>query len=124
MQPIELKPEAIGALMSVNKKDIGGAPIPELGFYFGAWNGDSQDTISLLVHCGCYAPRVGNNALLSFGWKDADSCVSPELLRDLLDIFVEVWEPDRAVVFTGAELRNAPGKLPWEVKNLFAYKKP
>ena len=53
--PLKLEAASLGAMLKVNRRDVGGDVIPELGFSLGVWNGASA---SLDATLGISSPHV------------------------------------------------------------------
>lgn len=67
-RPIEISaPQVRNLLMKgVNRTDIGGQPISELGFNISAWSGGTDEgSYSLSIHCGCDSKYVSNVLLFA-----------------------------------------------------------
>ena len=89
-------------LRGVNRRDVDRVPIPELGYSFSAWNGaqDDNESASLSVHCGGDSHDVPNSCVLSlpYGGERAGQILSVETLRQLVEVLIDQWDPDRAVI--------------------------
>lgn len=104
--------DLIGLLEAgLNRRDVDGSVIPELGMRWSAWNGNTALPASFSVTCGACATQSG--VLNSFVLK------LPEATRpgaediygaadELLAGVVEAWEPEWAVL-TSHELRESLG---------------
>lgn len=81
--------------------------IERLGYSFDVWNGQDDADAGLMVHCGCYARRVGNSCVIDL----PDVLVESEALyrvgvaRSVMRDLVECWEPDWAT-WTSRRLRE------------------
>lgn len=89
---IPTDPTAIASLLKTQRRDVGGAAMPDLGFSFSAWNGES---VSFAVTCGSSSPFVRNSAVIAFEPGEEPSLA---LLRRILEVAVEAFDPDEGVV--------------------------
>jgi hypothetical protein len=107
--PLETTSAGIALRLEVNRRDVGGDLIAELGFSLGAWNGSD---ISLAATLGAFSPYVQNAVVLSF-----DGTLPTKTTREwryLLDGAVEAFAPDHAVVTSAELLASAKAVRPWE----------
>jgi hypothetical protein len=85
----------------VNRKDVGGEAIPQLGFSVGLWNGRKVEgeSASLAVTCGLAAnnPHLNNSVALSFP-RAFTYEGKTELVDAVFDSAVRTFEPDWAWV--------------------------
>ena len=79
---------SIDRALAANRRDVGGEPMPEVGFSFGIWNGAD---VSLAATLGAFSPYVQNSVVLSFG-HEADE-LSDTDWRDLLGAAVLAFDP-------------------------------
>jgi hypothetical protein len=86
-------PGSIVEKLRVNRRDVGGEPIRELGFSLDAWNG-KRGSVSATI--GGYSPHVPNSIVLSV--ETPPGTISDDTWRAVLEAVVEVFEPDDAVV--------------------------
>jgi len=87
-------------LLGVNRADIGGEVMVELGFDFSAWNGWKADIpASLSVGCGAFSPVVSNCAVVSF---ESEASPTLDLLHGILRAAVTAFDPDDGVVVSKA----------------------
>ena len=99
---IDPSPDAIEARLTMNRTDVGRAPIPELGFGFGfdAWNGasDPADGAAVSARVGLHAqnPNIRNRFVVTLpsSWEERDP-----RLHSLVEELVESLHPDEAVHF-------------------------
>lgn len=103
--PQELNMAAIGQRMTPGMKKCRGIPDPdltdELGFSFGAWNGNHKAAASILVTCGLQDPHQSNAVALDlFCQPFPGDQESQDRFKRLLNIAVRVWDPDLVVVTT------------------------
>ena len=108
-------------LLGVNRADIGGAVMVELGFDFSAWNGWKADIpASLSVYCGAFSPVVGNSAVVSF---DPEASPKLDLLHGILRAAVTAFDPDDGIVVSDATLSAHPSPSILEMPAVFRYKR-
>jgi hypothetical protein len=108
-------------LLEVNRGDIGGEVMVELGFYFFAWNGWNADLpASLSVGCGAFSPAVGNCALVSF---DPEASPTLDLLQGILRAAVTAFDPEDGVVISKATSSAYPSLSIVETPAVFRYKR-
>jgi hypothetical protein len=73
----------------------------ELGFGFGAWNGNHNAGASVLITCGSHNPHQSNVvAFKLFRQPFPGDQESKDRFRRLLDTCIKTWDPDFAVVTT------------------------
>lgn len=82
-----------------NRRDIGGAVMPELGYSITTWNGEHELTAQSRVQCGLFT-EVGlkNLSGLNLGQSLAKELGEQRLLR-LLELMVEVWSPSKGSIY-------------------------
>lgn len=106
----QLKNVLVPDILFVSKKlksqvtDVDRAPMPELGFSLGIWNG-GYATLRFAV--GVYSPWVRNMVLLSVpdqGDGSIDLGRWPVLMRS----FIEIFDPDTALVVSNAARVRPP----------------
>jgi hypothetical protein len=108
-------------LLEVNRLDIGGEVIVDLGFYFSAWNGWNADLpASLSVGCGAFNSAVGNRAVVCF---DSEASPTLDLLREILRVAVTAFDPEDGVVVSDATLSAHPSLSIVETPAVFRYKR-
>ena len=108
-------------LLGVNRADIGGAVMAELGFDFSAWNGWKTDIpASLSVGCGAFSPVVINCAVVSF---DSEASPTLDLLQGILKAAVTAFDPEDGVVVSDATRSADPALRIWEEPAVFRYKR-
>lgn len=77
---------------------------PELGYSASLWNGEKEGAISFRVSCGSSDVKLSwpNSFLLNLPIKDpqVNDLYSSVCIHRVLEIIVEVWQPDWAVVAT------------------------
>jgi immunity protein 52 of polymorphic toxin system len=123
-EPLRELPHDVDGLLprlGVNRADIGGEVMVELGFDFSAWNGWKADMqASLSVYCGAFSPFVGNSAVVSF---DPEASPTPDLLQGILRAAVTAFDPDDGVVVSHATLSAQASPSILERPALFRYKR-
>ena len=115
--PLGLSPAEIAPKLRVNRRDVGGSVINELGFGCRIWNG--IDT-SFAATIGAFSAAVSNSAVLSL--SKPLQARKREYWRDLLDAFIEEFDPDHAVVTDFDVLRSANAQEPWQA-GLFTFER-
>jgi hypothetical protein len=85
-------------LLQIHRGDADGLPIDDLGFNFFAWNGEFELPVSLSITCGSYSRFVKNCVAISATDRQTMNSADSEQLKRLLDIVVEAWDPETAVV--------------------------
>jgi hypothetical protein len=92
---IETTARALARHLRQHYTDVPRAPIPSLGFRFGAWAGEFEGpSANISVHCGSYNPRSSNSAVLSIACYGTWGQVGRSTVRSLLDVLVETWRPE------------------------------
>ncbi|VVE72749.1 hypothetical protein PCA31118_04300 [Pandoraea captiosa] len=101
-------------LKGVNRRDVGGESIDELGFRISVWNGAGDDhAASLTMRCGLYSEVPGVNNAVSLTIPSEFDLDSVAKVRRLLVSVIRAWQPDWAVVASssggrGNNKKNAP----------------
>lgn len=96
--------------LGVNRRDIGGEPISELGWSWSAWNGVSSAAVGLSITCGVSTSSGGvlNSIVLDlpdpFSSRGAELYIPTVCLR-VLSAVVDAWSPYFGVV-TSHDLRS------------------
>ncbi len=108
----ELSMDAIGKRMTPVWRPCKGVPdsdlTDELGFSFGAWNGNDDAGASFLISCGSYDSNKKNSVSLDLPRQQFPGDeASRERFKRLLNIFAEVWDPDFALVTTSERKAQA-----------------
>lgn len=90
------------------RRDAGGAPMPELGFRAALWNGVSSAAATLSVTCGSTTPAVPNTCVVGLPapGPSTEELYHRPAVEDLVRGLVDAWSPDWAVA-TSHRLRNA-----------------
>jgi hypothetical protein len=101
---------------SVNRKDVGGQPIPHLGFGIGLWNGREGAAAGMSIRCGLSSQNKGlaNSTVMDLpNDLKAVALDSDEALQGLLLLLAKVWEADWGAVYStrsaAFESRTGPG---------------
>lgn len=81
-----------------NRRDVNAAPIPELGFSAGLWNGDFERSVGLSTKCGAWSSAVPNSFVLNLppAEQGAIGLHEPETAKAILGVVIEAWEPEWA----------------------------
>lgn len=115
--PLELDMDAVASVLKVNRRDVDGDVMSELGFSLGIWNGG---TASVAATVGAYSPYIRNSVVLSFIDTPADK--SAKDWRRFLDAAVRDLDPDHAVVTSNEHLMQRGTANPWEA-GWFTYRR-
>lgn len=116
--PVDLDAQSLGRLLAqgVNRRDVGGDVIEELGFSVGLWN-RARPAVGLSGTVGAHPSFTGvlNSVVFDFPPPEAEALrlYEPRVAGAILDAVVESWEPDWATWTTHA-LRSAQGAAPRE----------
>jgi len=121
--PIALTLESVDSLLTTNKRDMDGVVISELGFRLGAWNGNSSKPANLSITCGAYSQVTKNAVVLHIPPINEIGNEHLQLFRDLVEIFVKVWDPDDAIATSPQLLKHHDGLMPWETEGWVNYHK-
>ena len=107
--PVGTDPASIASNFRVNRRDVDNEVIPDLGFSFSAWNGES---IGLSAAIGAFSPYVLNSVVLSCAPGSATK--SPSQWRRILEAAVAAFQPEHAVVTSHELLTRVGADHPWE----------
>jgi hypothetical protein len=116
--PVALDPESLGRLLvqGVNRRDVDGEVLDELGFSLGLWN-RARPAIGLSGTVGAHPsfPGVLNSLVLDFPPPEAEGLrlYEPGVAEAIFDAVIEAWEPDWAT-WTSNALRNMQSAAPRE----------
>lgn len=117
--PIDLDALSLNRLLSqgVNRRDVGGEVIEDLGFSFGLWN-RNRPTVGLGGTVGAHPSFGGvlNGIVLDIPPPDDDAAARlfvPAVATAIFDAVVEAWMPDWAT-WTSHPLRKVQGAAPRE----------
>jgi hypothetical protein len=93
-----------GDEVNQNRRESDGAVIPELGYSFGAWNGNFDASVGLSGGCGVHrVAGLSNRCVLNFPSRnDAPALYESDVVRAVLRLIVEVWDPVWGVATTHA----------------------
>jgi hypothetical protein len=97
----------IASALRTERTDVGGLPMPELGYSLGVWNGRS---VSFSTHVGVFSRNVGNSAVLT---SSDSSLFDDDTWRAVHAALVATFDPDRALVACQART-TAVGLRPWD----------
>jgi hypothetical protein len=108
-QKVSLPTDAVGiaSQLTVNRKDVGRAQIPDLGFSIDLWNGGNA---SLAATVGANSRYVPNSVVLSPGQS-----LSNATWRAIVMVLAQSFDPDHAVVTDNERLSRAGAARPWDV---------
>lgn len=118
--PIPSNTEGVLPFLKTNNRDTDGSAIAELGFNLNLWNGSS---ISLAVTCGAFSPAIRNSVVLNLPETTELGAQDIASMRSLLEVFVDVWDPDQAVVTSPQLIAAKGGGMPWQTKGWLNYVK-
>ncbi len=117
--PVDLNAGSLGRLLArsgVNRRDVDGEIIEELGFSFGLWN-RARPVVGMSGTVGAYPsfPGVLNSVVLDFPHPEAESLrlYEPRVAEAIFDGVIAAWEPDWAT-WTSPALRDAQRVVPRE----------
>lgn len=101
--------------LTVNRRDIGGGVLSDLGFSLGLWNGNN---VALSITIGSVSPFVRNSVVLSIEGRGNAPTRGEwgELLRSAISAF----DPEYGVVTSSEDLVRFHATDPWDV-GLFVY---
>ena len=104
--PIPLTPADLAAHLQVQRTDIGGTSMPQLGYSFAAWNGGGggvDASVSCTVGLIANNPSLRNHVVLNL----PPDLIQPEPQSALLTCIRGVWKPDEVVLLDGTPRRRA-----------------
>lgn len=97
----------LAKLLTSQRSDVGGTPMPRLGLRFSAW---SRSGYSLSCTLGAYDDAVTNSVVLS---QTRPGPVPLPMVRRLLEASVDAFGPAHAVATSHDILSRAPTLHPW-----------
>jgi hypothetical protein len=113
---VEVDSEWLAPRLRVNKSDVSGETIEDLGFSIALYNSTDdqwQAATSLRAHIGAFSPNVENFIVLSFGRKANNKIIRSDL-EGVLVAIVSAFDPDHAVVTSHERMDRIGAKKPWE----------
>ena len=116
--PVELDAASLDEFLAqgVNRRDVGGEVIEELGFSVGLWN-RSRPAVGLSGTVGAHPSFGGvlNSIVFDFPppQDEAARLYEPAVAAAIFDVVVEAWAPDWAT-WTSHSLRSVQGAAPRE----------
>lgn len=120
--PVDITKAGIDKHLKTNNRDDNGAPITELGFSFGVWNGSNLTPITFNVTCGAFSNFIGNSAVLTFPEQEPPSDIqSSKAWFFLLEKFIESFEPKVATVTSNEFLIRTGGGMPADKGGYLTY---
>lgn len=97
--PITVTVKEIMNALEVNRSDFGGNFMEDLGFSFFAWSGNVENACGISFRCGAWFDKITNCAVLKLRPQNPPANASEgENLREMMEVFIKIWDPDRAVV--------------------------
>jgi len=118
--PIPLTAEGIVHCLKSNNRDTDGSAIAELGFNLNLWNCGSS---SISITCGAFSSVVRNSVVLNLPMAHELKVDDHKRMRTQMDIIIEVWDPDQAVITSFQLMSEKEGGMPWLTKGWFNYSK-
>ena len=116
-EPIEIEPTRLQQLLLAGRSrgDFDDHPIiEELGFSFGAWNGE-EPSVGVSVHCGMFprATSIKNVVVLNLPAPEhvQPGVITSDFARSIVSLLAAVWDPDWAT-FSSDALREEQGATP------------
>jgi hypothetical protein len=91
---LKIEVSEIAMELTVNHKDVGNVPIPELGYSLSIWNGRNADLGSTIGSDSAY---VGNSVVLSLD-SGTSNILSHDAWRRILERSIAMFDPDDAVI--------------------------
>jgi len=107
--PLDLDADAVSSLLKVNRRDVDGDVMSELGFSLGIWNGE---TASVAATVGAHNPHIRNSVVLSF--MDTPVGFNENVWKEILAAAVRELDPDQAVVTSNEYFVQKCTANPWE----------
>jgi hypothetical protein len=100
-------PEGLAALVAkgVNRKDVGGQIMEELGFGVSLWNGGPDDSsMALSIKCGVHAgnPGLKNSVVMKLPRDSGGAGLDQGRLKKLLVMTADIWDAEWGAVFDSA----------------------
>jgi len=90
-------------IQSKMMKDDRRQPMPDLGFSFGLWNGESGgDDVWLSINCGGYVERLSNTCVMRAPHKGpvSERVLTSKFQTAVLRSLATAWEPDWGVAMS------------------------
>jgi hypothetical protein len=84
----------------INRKDIGGEEIPELGFAASFQAGEDTPGVTLRINCSVYSAWVNNTCTMTFprGGETVDRILDVPILTGIAKAVILSWQPDHGVI--------------------------
>jgi hypothetical protein len=108
--PLHPAPREIASKLRVQRRDVGGDVMSELGFGFEVWSGGN---VSLDITIGAFNQFVLNSAVLSF--RDPSETRSLGEMRSFMAAAIDAFDPEHAVVTSTELLTRRKAQKPWQV---------
>jgi hypothetical protein len=115
--PLSMDSTSIAKHLRVNRRDVGGQEMTELGYRLAVWNGNG---VSLEATLGVTSPYVRNSVVLSF--EKGQDRLSKKDCRTLIEAAVQAFDPEHAVITTAESLERSHATNPWEAGS-FTYER-
>jgi len=96
-----------------NRRASESSVISDLGYLTGLWNGDFDQSVGLSITCGSWSPRLLNAIVLNLPNPAGRAVVlvEPATAKALVQVMVDAWDPDWAMLGTNT-LRSAQHPQP------------
>jgi hypothetical protein len=107
--PIVMDASGLAGNLKVNRRDVGGDVMPELGFTLGIWNGDG---VSMQATAGAYNPYVRNSVVLSF--DTVEDRLTKADWKVVLEAVIGAFDPEHAVVTSADYMTRHQPSNPWD----------
>lgn len=120
--PIDLSISGLVKLfmMGRNRRDVGGAPIEDLGFRISVWNGKGDEEVSsLTMKCGLYSTVSGLSNAIVLKLPTRFGIDSTEHVKQLIVALGHAWDPDWAIVASQSNINRQSGAGPFLDKTLY-----
>ncbi|QJE99145.1 Imm52 family immunity protein [Luteolibacter luteus] len=118
--PVQTSIDGILPFFRTNNRDTDHSPIVDLGFHLDLWNGDS---VSLSICCGSFSPYISNFVLIEFADTPEVGSHGLVKMRSLLEVVIDIWEPDHAIAAPSQWILESGTKHPWQTKGWFNFSK-
>ena len=116
--------DVISTALKTNNRDVDGAPIDELGFSLGLWNGLESFPCGLTVRCGVSSNVVTNAVVFQLPSQNNVLAVLGEgVLRQMLLSVVTAFDPTVAVLTSHEYLKKLGGGLPASTGGWLVYRR-
>lgn len=120
--PIDLSANALTELFTrgMNRRDVGGDVIEELGFRISVWNGKGDGEVSFLtMKCGLYSTVAGLSNAIVLKLPTRFDVNSAEQTGKLAVALSRAWDPDWAIVASQSKVSQQSGTGPFLDRALY-----